>query len=241
MQPIPGFIQNLFPSAWIHGKRITRMEEDRIGTFEFDALTAFELGTNNIGLFVGGCRSFDDITRRLRRLESAEVRRTWVVVTCSKTEAVTICRQWSGEEDLSVRDIQSGTEFYRPQRHGNIIVAIPEKLHQIGSDNCNEVAGILVIDENCLIYQARGGVHQGNYWRNDRPQRVANFRNRLTVDGWTPPLFVLTKKPAKSVITHSVQRAYCLDGFWFIEGSSFSCGKREISETPSLSHEQQIQ
>jgi hypothetical protein len=74
------------------------------------------------------------------------------------------------------------------------------------------------------MYRARGGTDSwGNVHRNDRPQHVVNFRAALAVDGWQPPLLLLTTRPAKAVNTDVVARAFCLNAFRFIVGDTFGC------------------
>ena len=94
---------------------------------------------------------------------------------CAKREAVTLVRQWfMGDEDyVDYRDTSS--RFRRPQRHQNIIVATPEKLRYVDGSHIDEIAGVIVIDLNCIMYRARGGRRNGRFYRNDRPQRVAHF------------------------------------------------------------------
>ena len=67
---------------------------------------------------------------------------------------------------------------------------------------------------------------------NDRPQRVVDFRADLTIDGWQPPLIVLTSRPAKAVDPDVVARAYALDGLRFIDGDSFACWEYLLSRNP---------
>ena len=91
------------------------------------------------------------------------------------------------------------------------------------------IAGLIILDPPCLMYQARGGRDGwGHTFRNDRPQRVVNFRASLDRDGWQPPLLLLTERPAKSVTTDAVARAFCLNSFHFIAGDSFACWDEPI-------------
>lgn len=217
---LPESIRNLYASPCIRGRRITRMGEQSLGQIQLDASTAWELGKNNVGVFVGGCWSFDDAIRRLTRLDAQEVRPCWVIVTASNQGATFVMQNWFHRGDASN---VSDTRLNLPMRHNNVILATPETLRSIDRSAPDEVAGVILIDDDCIVYLARGG-QPGQFSRNDRPQHVANFRNQLMQDGWAPPLFLLTIKPSKSVSTDSVARAFCLDAFWFVDGGSLSCG-----------------
>jgi hypothetical protein len=206
------------------------MEEDAVGRLELDAGTAWKLGTSNIGVFVGGCRSFDDILRRLCRLESPSVRPSWVVVPSTKNSASAIISDWFAREQIE--SVPAAVNRV-PVQHHNIILATPEQLRRVDRSLADEIAGIFLIDEACIVYRARGDTN-GKYYRNDRPQHVTNFRNQLIQDGWMPPLFVLTTKPAKSVNTDSVARAFCLDAFWFLDGGTLACGPVSTAKSPPL-------
>jgi hypothetical protein len=79
------------------------------------------------------------------------------------------------------------------------------------------------------MYKARAGTDKwGHMHRNDRPQHVVNFRAALDAGGWQPPLLLLTERPAKSVTTVDVARAFCLNAFRFIAGDFFACWDEPI-------------
>jgi hypothetical protein len=69
---------------------------------------------------------------------------------------------------------------------------------------------------------------------------LASFRNSLGFNGWAPPLFVLTQKPAKSVWTNTVARAYCLDALWFLEGRDLYFGEEGDALTSTASPSEAI-
>jgi hypothetical protein len=217
---IPETVRSLYARPCIRGRRITRMDEQSLGQMELDPETAWRLGRENIGVFVGGCWSLDDTVRRLRRLEADGVRPCWIVVAWSKQAAAAMAENWFREIPCD----SSPSELELPMRYRNIILATPECLRDVDRSTNDEVAGVILWDDECIVYQARGG-ESTPFRRNDRPQHVANFRNRLGEAGWTPPFFLLTTRRAKSVNTHSVARAFCLDGFWFVHGGSLSCGQ----------------
>ena len=119
-------------------------------------------------------------------------------------------------------------------RSRKVWVAMPEDLRillPLAQSLAFGVAGLIILDPECIIYKARGGTNRwGRKFRNDRPQHVVNFRASLDSDGWQPPLVLLTEKPAKSVNTDVVARAFCLNGFRFIAGDSFSCRDEPIEQ-----------
>ena len=53
-EPIPKQIRDLYTNAGLAGYRISRVEESFLGVFRLTADTAWELGTANVGVFVGG-------------------------------------------------------------------------------------------------------------------------------------------------------------------------------------------
>ena len=117
-------------------------------------------------------------------------------------------------------------------------VAIPEDLKQLlplARAHAPGLAGVIVLDPLCIMYKARSGTDSwGRVHRNDRPQHVVNFRAALDVEGWQPPLLLLTTKPAKSVNTEVVARAFCLNGFRFVAGDWFGCWDEPIDQEESL-------
>ena len=125
------------------------------------------------------------------------------------------------------------TTLILPKYHLNIILCTPESLRRVKADEQRPIAAIILIDMLCNVHQARGFERGKFHIANDRPQLVASFRNLLLCDGWAPPLIILTQRPAKSVWTDTVARAYCLDALWFVDGSGLTCftpGDSELDE-----------
>ena len=86
-----------------------------------------------------------------------------------------------------------------------------------------DVAGIILLDLQCMVHRARG-FNNGNFRVcHDRPQLIVDFRSCLSVGQWAPPLIFLSQKPAKSVSTITMQRAYCLEAFHFVDGKTLRC------------------
>ena len=203
----------------IAGYRISRKEESFLGVFRLTADTAWELGTANVGVFVGGTPALGKTIERLKGLESPDAA-NWVLVAATKKMAAAIeCRWFQAESGNWV----APTTLILPRYHRNIILCTPESLRRVEADKKRSIAAIILIDMLCNVHKARG-FERGNFHiENDRPQLIANFRNSLLRDGWAPPFILLTQKPAKSVWTDQVAGAYCLDALWFVEGSGLTC------------------
>jgi hypothetical protein len=111
-----------------------------------------------------------------------------------------------------------------------MVLCTPESLRHVRPDERRPIAAILLIDMLCNVHLARG-VENGDFRvANDRPQHVARFRNSLSRGGWAPPLIILSQRPAKSVWTDTVARAYCLDALWFVDGRGLACFAPDDSE-----------
>ena len=65
---------------------------------------------------------------------------------------------------------------------------------------------------------------------NDRPQHIVNFRAALEIEGWQPPLLLITEKHPRTVDTGIVARAFCMNGLRFVAGDSFGCWDNPIDE-----------
>lgn len=219
----PTGITSRYRDAWIRGPRITRLEENRLGWFELDSETAWMLGTNNIGVFVGNCKPLGGTIDVIRALHDATPGSEWIVVAATKKMAAVLIKRWFREDQVGRVAV---TTLKLPQVYSNIILATPESLRRIERHRIDRVSGIIVLDMLCHIHKARGMKNRNFYVRNDRPQLIADFRNDVALDGWLPPMIFLTQKAAKSVTTDSIARAYCLDAWWFVDGKCLRCGPR---------------
>ncbi len=218
-------VGELYQDAWIRGTRITRLEERRLGQFGLDVETAWMLGTNNTGVFVGGCPPLGGTIDVIRGLQKSSPESRWILVAATKKMAAVMIQRWLGEGQVLRVAV---TTLKLPQSYGNIILTTPESLRKVEGDDHYGVAGMIVVDMLCHIHQARGMQNGAFVVRNDRPQLVANFRNSIAVGRWLPPVIFLTQKPAKSVMTDNVARAYCLDAWCFVDGRSLRCGPRPL-------------
>lgn len=219
MASIPKEVCDRYRNVLISGRRITRMEESSIGTFQLSSQNAWTLGTNNIGIFVGATAPLGPVIDQLKQLESSDVSPKWVVIAATKIMAAVIAQQWitPSERRLAV------TTLELPKTRKNITLTTPESLKRIAGEATCCVAGLILVDMLCYVHRARNMPRRRRFVvRNDRPQMIADFRNSLCIHGWVPPLIILTRERAKSVYTSSIARAYCLDGFWFIDGQTFA-------------------
>ncbi len=217
-------IRHRYQDAWIRVTRITRLEEKWLGRIEMDAETAWTLGTDNIGLFVGDCRSLGRTIDMIRPLHRATPRCQWVIVAATKKMAAVLIQRWFREDLLSR---VATTTLKLPQVYSNLVLATPESLRRIENSDVRSLGGILIIDMQCHIHKARQGIRRGRFYvPNDRPQLIADFRSRMTIGEWAPPVVFMTQKRAKALNTDPVRRAYCLDGWWFADGQSLRCGPR---------------
>ena len=234
IETVPDSVRMLYARPRIRGLRITRMEEKTLGRFLLTPETAWSLGTSNIGVFVGNSRPLGATIERLKRLEdhSADAP-TWVVIAASKKMAAVIVDRWFLSEGAKPMAV---TTLKLPKARSNILLCTPETLCGVLAQATPNIAGLILIDMLCHVHKLRSGFESGNFHvGNDRPQFLADFRNSLGVGGWTPPLFILTQKPAKSVWTDNVVRAYCLDALWFLEGRYLDFGEEEDAFTSAAS------
>ena len=228
---VPSAIQNCYRSASIRGQRISRLEEKVLGRFRLDEATAWELGSNHVGVFIGGCEGLGAIIEYLRQLEQPVAGERWIVVAATKKMAGVITQRWCpSDQEVWV----SAASLKLPKVLGSIILATPESLCKIDEADRNNVAGIVVVDTLCHIHGARGMQRENFFVRNDRPQLVADFRNSITHASWLPPLIFMARKRAKSVETHRIARAYCLEAWWFVDGKSLTYRRAPVAANDAL-------
>ena len=215
-----------FPFPAIRGTRITRFEQTDLSPFRLDADTADRLGRDNIGVFIENCRSLSWIMEKIAVLAETDFPAKWAVVLSSKDTATMVYNS-SVRQPAGKPDRQHAPELWQ---QGNVVFTTPEglRLWQREVAGPDRVAGILMVDTLCHVHKARNAYFEG-YGVHDRPQRVADFRADMAADGNPPPLFVLTKRLAKSVNTRPMLSAYCLDAWWFVDGRRLRFGKPPVS------------
>jgi hypothetical protein len=215
-----------YASVRVVGTRITRLEERNLGCFKLDCKAAIRLGTENLGVFVGRCSALDKIVGVLRSLYCVDDEGRWLLVAATKKIAAVIVQRWFGDGKV---DRVNPSKLRLPISYGNIVLGTPESLGQIDEDSRRRIALVVVIDPYCYLHKLRGvgGQHQGISW--DRPQLVAKFRNEVAIEGWIPPMALLTYTPAKAVETEMIGQAYCLDAWWFLDGQTLRCSARSFA------------
>jgi len=216
-------LNRLYPTPVIRGTRITRMEERELGRFRLTAEIAQTLGEDNIGVFIGDCKTLDRVVDRVREIDQYDVGGRWIIVPSTRSSAAAVYQRWLDSIDVwdvDPKDVPSSW-------HGdNVIFCLPESLGQLTTELTDEkvdVAGIILLDFQCVVHKARGFNNGDFRVRHDRPQLIVDFRSRLSIGNWAPPLILISQKPAKSVSTNSMQRAYCLEAFRFIDGKTLRC------------------
>ncbi len=229
--PPPVRLSATYPTARVRGRLVTRSLEKRLDWTAIDAGTADELGRDHVGWFVGDHPGFARAAEQFARLDTNTEGGIWVVVPLGRERAVELRTGWPHPDHI-VDHPRSGAAVWRSRK---VWVAIPEDLKLLlPFAKCVEagVAGVIVLDPPCLMYKRAGWETdvRGRTYGNDRPQHVVNFRASLDIDGWQPPLLLLTTRLAMSVDPNVVARAFCLDAFRFIAGDSFGCWETPVTQ-----------
>jgi len=231
-----------YPSALIRGARIARLGEKYLGYLATDATTCRSLGEDQVGLFIGGISTFDRMIENARRINSANVGGRWIIVPATRCLAEIAYKQWF-EDGSSFSDPKckrrAGLNTATAMWHDDLVTfCVPEKLDELGRaivDQDSAVAGIVLLDPNCIVHRGRG-FGKGNYRiTHDRPQLIVNFRSNLAVGNWSPPLVVMSLHRAAAVSTADVTRVYMLEAMHFIDGSSVNCGASKNSRNEIVS------
>jgi hypothetical protein len=217
----PAFIATRYSRPWIEGAKITRLEEKRLADFRLDAVTAWQLGRQNLGVFVGNCGSLDRTLDTVHGIVDRRATVSWILIVDEiSTARYAICR-WR-QSSSEGRPAPIAVE--PPYAYGNLIITTPERLKSARVSDCGNVAATIVLDTLCEMHKTWRGLSDARWTgRKDLPQLIANFRSKLAVGNWVPPLVLLTDRSAKSVNSSAIARAFCLDGWWFLRGRSFRC------------------
>jgi hypothetical protein len=224
-------LSELYPTARIRGRRMTRLPEKCLDWVVLNAATAHEMGRDQVGWFVGNHPGLTCAAEQFGRLDMNPEGGVWVVVALCGDTSLTLFDKWPHTNHVVERPGSKNQFTWRSQ---SVWVAVPEGLKQLvplAQRLPTGIAGVIVYDRECIMYKARGGsTIWGWTMRNDRPQHVVDFRAAFNFEGWQPPLLLLTSRPAKSVNTDVVARAFCLNAFQFIAGDSFGCWDVPVEE-----------
>lgn len=212
------FLSDMFPCELMRGRRIERLGGKAFADFFLDADTAELLGCENVGIFVENCGSLRRVERKLKFLDCSRGSGKWIAVMGTDTRHWVMYNLWRGLEESDTIPVKKLPPFWTANK---LVFTTPEKLRLVLREvleNHWSVGGIILVDLECNIHLARG-----NQWvRNDRPQHIVDFRASLTRMGWAPPLLVITQGLARSVNTEPMRSAYCLEAWWYVDGSAFS-------------------
>src|SRR3990172_2131424 len=105
-ESLASVLKKIYPRAYLHGYRIARLEETRLGNFELDAECAEHLGRNNIGVFVGNCGGLGRAIAQLKNLDRTDDGGLWVVICATRKMNAVLYADWKLDR----------TSFVPPQR-----------------------------------------------------------------------------------------------------------------------------
>ncbi len=209
----------LYPAPVVRGARVTRTGNRYLGPVAIDGETASTMGRGQIGWFIGGVPTYDRMIDDIRRINSTHSGGRWIVVPATRYWADHTYRQWF--------DNQFVDETASVWNDDLVTFAVPESLREVGDaikDKREQVAGIILLDPGCVVHRGRGFNRGDSRIAHDRPQLIVDFRARLAIGDWTPPLMILSRHLPAEVATETISRVYCLEALQFIEGASLSCG-----------------
>ena len=224
-QPTQLDLDSLYPSPLIRGTRISRMEEQGIAPFCLDAEASRSLGTDNIGLFIGGVRTFETLVDRIQQIDESDQGGHWIVVPSTRRCAAAIRQHQSDDDSVWFVSPDDVPDMWSQNQTTFCLLESLSTLSRMLRQDQKPIAGILLVDSQCIVHKARGWGKRSSPYQNDRPQHVVDFRASLSVGGWSPPLVVFTQRPAKSVNTIKLQRSYCLESLYFLDGKRIRCGR----------------
>ncbi len=204
------------PDARVRGRRITRLDGRTLRWVTLDADTADALSGDNLGWLVGGHPGLVALAGQLGRLDAATAGGVWVVVPHSNEDAATLAKSSAGWGSPPPAD----PLCWRSRR---VCVATPERLREARRLLANfPLAGLIVSDRPGVLHKK-----EHRFGRppapGHRPQRIVNFRAAHATNDYLPPLLILTCRPLAAIDPEPIRRAYCLEQFHYIDGSSFAC------------------
>ncbi|WP_145118900.1 hypothetical protein [Rosistilla oblonga] len=188
------------------------------------------MGEDDLGWYVGGVPSFARMIDNMRRINESAVGGRWIVVPATRAWASVAYEQWFDEAC-------SGTRSTLWQDDA-VTFCVPERLAELGKGVDAQhapIAGVILLDPNCIVHRGRGFGKRKSRIAHDRPQLIVNFRSKLAVGNWCPPLMVMSLHKAAAVSTQDISRVYGLDAMHFIDGATLSCGgiKKPTKQNPA--------
>lgn len=220
--PPTSIFDRMYPQPLFRGARIARLGEKYLGPVVADRNTMKDLGESQIGWFVGGVPTFDHMVEHVQKIGQAGIGARWIVIPATKALADIAYDQWSSDGAVCKRG--SGATGWSD---GNVTFCLPEQLPKLAEQLCGRqttVAGIILLDPNCIVHKARSFQRGNFHLKHDRPQFIVDFRSKLNVGTWAPPLIIMSLNKSAAVLTSKVTRVYCLEAMQFIDGNSVRCG-----------------
>jgi hypothetical protein len=222
-----------YPTPLIRGVRLARLGEQYIGPALSDTSTCRTLGEEQIGWFVGGVPTFDRMMELVRRVDSAKTGGRWIVVPATRFLADVAHQIWNEEYRITRQN-----KTCLPWLGERVTFCVPEQLSSLSLSHEDPVAGIILLDPNCIVHCGRSFGNGKSRIVHDRPQMIVDFRAKLGIGRWSPPLVIFSIHKAAAVATETVSRIYGLEAMHFIEGATLRCGEppagfaRNLAETP---------
>lgn len=213
-----GHFDDIFPSPTLKSQRIERAGGKHFGEFMLDAETASFLGIEDVGVFLGSCGMLPQIIRKLKFLDDSPGKAVWITVLGTKLRHQALFDQWDDPESGLKTKTRDLPPYWQSKK---LVFLTPEKLSKWSCENeasMQCVAGIILVDLDCNVHKQRGHSTMAN----DRPQHIVNFRASLYRMGWSPPLIVMTRKATRSVNVDEMRSAYCLEAWWFLDGTFYT-------------------
>jgi hypothetical protein len=218
----------LYPTPVIRGARIARLGQKYLGPVATDAATCRTLGEEQFGWFVGGVPTYERMIDHVARINDSNIGGRWIIVPATKCLAEVAYEQWFEDNAVEPKD-NADKRAITMWHDENVTFSVPERLGELADaiiEQSVPVAGIILLDPNCIVHRGRGFI-KGNGTRrvaHDRPQLIVNFRSKIGVNDWCPPLIVMSRHKAAAVSTADITRVYCLEAMVFIDGANLSCG-----------------
>jgi hypothetical protein len=209
-----------YPAPVIRGARITRLGEQYIGPAASDVVTCRFLGEEQIGWFIGGVPSYERMIELVSRIDQTVGGGRWIAVPATRCLADVAHQIWNEQSWFSPS--KNPCTLWESNR---VTFCVPERLSELHSEIIEALAGIILLDPNCIVHRGRGFGSGKCRVVHDRPQLIVDFRAKLAIGRWSPPLIIMSIHKAAAVATDTVARIYGLDAMHFIEGSSLRCGE----------------